>query len=67
MVAHQYKGMYLNPLLLGMGLQQSQHSLKVSSVYKDGLTVIAPQDDVVRVSSESETGQAGHAPIIIGI
>jgi len=58
---------YLNPLFLCMGLQQSQHSLKVSVVHEDGLTVIAPQDDVVRVSSESETGQAGHAPIIIGI
>jgi hypothetical protein len=66
-VAHQYIGMHLHILLLRIFLQQSQHSLKVSVVHEDGLTVIAPQDDVVRVSGESESGQAGHMSIIIGI
>jgi hypothetical protein len=66
-VAHQYIGMHLYILLLRMFLQQSQHSLEISVVHEDGLTVIAPQNDVVRVSSESETGQAGHVSIIIGI
>jgi hypothetical protein len=66
-VAHQNIGMHLHILLLGVFLQQNQHSLEISVVHEDGLAVIAPQNDVVRVSGESETGQAGHVPIIIGI
>ena len=46
----------MNVPLLGVVLQQSQHSLKVSAVHEDGLAVIAPQDDVVRVSGKGETG-----------
>jgi len=55
-VAHQYIGMYLYLLLLSIDLQQSQRSLKVSAVHEDGLAVIPPQNDVVRVSGKGETG-----------
>jgi hypothetical protein len=48
--------MYLHLLILSIGLQQSQHSLKVSAVHEDGLAVIPPQNDVVRVSGKGETG-----------
>jgi hypothetical protein len=55
-VAHQHISMHLNTFLHGMGLQQGQHALKVSHVHEDGLAVIAPPDDVVRVSGKGETG-----------
>jgi hypothetical protein len=67
MVAHQHIGMHLNVPLLGVVLQQSQHSLKVSAVHENGLAVIATQDHVVRVTSQGKTGKTCHAPILIGI
>jgi hypothetical protein len=48
--------MHLNSLFYGMGLQQGQHALKVSVVHENGLAVVTPQNDVVRVSGKGETG-----------
>jgi hypothetical protein len=55
-VAHQHISMHLNTLLHGMGLQQGQHALKVCHVHEDGLAIVTPQNDVVRVSGKGETG-----------
>jgi hypothetical protein len=38
--------------------------LAVGAVAKNVLTVVAPQDDVVRVVWEGEAGQAGHAGML---
>jgi hypothetical protein len=63
-VAHQHIGMHLNLVRQGLVFQQTQHALAVGAVAKNVLTVVAPQDDVVRVVWEGEAGQAGHAGML---
>jgi regulation of enolase protein 1 (concanavalin A-like superfamily) len=45
--------------------QQIEHALVISGAAKNVLTVVAPQDDVVRIACDGETREAGHALMVI--
>jgi hypothetical protein len=45
--------------------QQIKHALVISGAAKNVLSVVTPQDDVVRVAGDSETREAGHLPMVI--
>jgi hypothetical protein len=54
-------------LLLAVYQQQFMHSLKVGGRLENILSVVAAQDDVMRVIGDGETGKACHGAILIGI
>jgi hypothetical protein len=45
--------------------QQIEHALVISRSAKNVLSVVAPQDDVVRAAGDGETREAGHLPMVI--
>jgi hypothetical protein len=45
--------------------QQIEHALVISGAAKNVLSVIAPQDDMVRVAGDGETREASHLLMVI--
>jgi len=67
MVAHQHIGVNVHLVHAAVLEQQIEHALVISVAAKNVLSVVAPQDDVVRVAGDGETREAGHLPMVIAI
>jgi hypothetical protein len=64
-VAHQHIGVNVDLVRAAVLEQQIKHALVIRSSAKNVLSVIAPQNDVVRVAGDGETREAGHLPMVI--
>jgi hypothetical protein len=65
MVAHQHIGVNVDLVRATVLEQQIEHALVISGAAKNVLSVVAPQDDVVRVAGDGETREASHLPMVI--
>jgi hypothetical protein len=65
MVTHQHIRMYIHLLGAAVFEQQIEHALVVRVAAKNILSVVSPQDDVVRVAGDGKTRKASHLPMVI--
>jgi hypothetical protein len=52
-------------VVLTMPNQQCQKRLAIGVVFENQLPVVTAQDDMVRVTGQCETGQSGHAAMVM--
>ena len=64
-VAHQHIGVNVDLVRAAVLEQQIEHALVISVATKNVLSVVTPQDDVVRVAGDGETREASHLLMVI--
>ena len=65
MVTHQHIGMNVHLVHTAVLEQQIEHALIIRPSEKDILAVVTPQDDMVRVTSNSKARESGHLWMVI--
>jgi hypothetical protein len=66
-IAHEHRGVNVHALRQAVLLQQAEHAPHVRLAGENHLAVVTPQNHMVWVISERESGKTGHPIRIIGI